>query len=161
MKITNEINDAMKKDSSPSRSIGSERYAPALLKMTKEENAEITAEIMRWMEKEEENEDIISTQEKTRPEVQTPNSILQQQMNQALEIEAVTSRLITENRHYAAVEKYQENSLKHQDNLQIQNIQNYLRFTPPIPITNNVSVKVEPPLDAFPAVNRRVIMTPL
>jgi len=99
----------------------------------------------------EQSESSTSTQAETTPEVQTTNPILLKQRPLSLDLKAATSSLNTENSYYAAAEKYQENTLKLRDNLQIQYIQNDLNFRQPISITDNVSVKVKPPLDAFPA----------
>lgn len=94
----------------------------------------------------------VSTQAKTTQEGQTPNSSIPQLRDQSLEIKAATGWLNTENSYHAAVEKYQENTLKYQDNLQIQNIQNSLYLRQPADLTGNVDVKVNPPLDAFPEI---------
>jgi len=165
MELKNFICDALKKDTTteisinlttiPNKSIGSvvplqkpEKWKEEVASVARQQLE--TVEDYKSSKSTEQPEGSILTNAKTTPEVQTPNSFVQQQMDLSFEMKAATSRLNTENNYLAAVEKNQENTLKHQDNLQVQNIQSYLYSRQPIPITENIGVKSEFPLDVLP-----------
>lgn len=170
MKLTNQLKDALLKDEcielsynfdqNPSRNAGPVIDVSIHPQMPVQMTAENASLVMERLESGEGIESASSTdlpetssstQAETVPDVKEPSASPPPEMNQPYDVAAITSRLNLIHRHRAAVEKEQEYALEYHDKMQIQGIQNFMLGVRPIPITDNVNVKISAPVDTLPS----------